>query len=274
MKLSIVVISPDLRLIDLVRDRRAGLVPDHVREGLEALNFTLAVADFYVGPAALKGFCNFTSDIAASSEAVLLLFDRTGAAGAQSFSDAFFVAGFDSRDMRSNAQNFITPVLARALKNLRVYAQRFLEQKYRNVLLLPLLNFNAAELREMQALFNAGTLGAQFVETLDRNLGLLRDRRTPKKSKHYEDIYIRDDREHYYIYGYERHRWCETDSPPHAETCKPNSLFRFGLRYDDRRHFNVSLEAGNIEGDFVGCHGSKVEVASTSHINMFPNSYL
>lgn len=59
--------------------------------------------------------------------------------------------------------------------------------------------------------------------------------------------------------------------------CAIASLFRFGARIDDRRHYNVSQGEGNntfIRGEYHNCHGeTKVYNREPGHLNMFSNDH-
>jgi hypothetical protein len=102
----------------------------------------------------------------------------------------------------------------------------------------------------------------------------LRERQTPKVESSYRTTFIVDDEQRYYEYGKEKHAKSDTKIPPHAELGSVAGTYRFGKKYDPERHFNVSLQKGEIGGSFGDCHDTPTVVAPCSHINMFPNDFI
>lgn len=171
------------------------------------------------------------------------------------------------------ADNYFRRLLARALKNFRFYGARFLEARHQKILLLPFENFIAGELTGLRNTFWNDSLSNDFSNTLARHLGALRERQIPKRQSSYNRTYLKDNVENYFEYGHEQHGLAGTGIPPHRVACEMNSIFRFGIRYNNRRHFNVSKERQSVSGLFTDCHEVKRYTSSCTHVNMFPNGF-
>jgi hypothetical protein len=277
MKFAIVVATPDKQVADLFRVKKVGALPADARKrsifGQENIKLAMHV---YLGNAdAASKFEMYVHEIVRGVDGIILVCDASLMHLTKPFRDAFFIVGFDSNLGGKNPQNYFGYVFAKILRNFSVYANTFGLAQYQKLLLLPLDNFSAGELDTLRLLFFEGADSSGFREEFWRNLALLHGRRAPKKEKHYEKVYLRDDRGLHFFYGHERHSQVETDIPPHAIQCQPNSIFRFGLRFDERRHYNVSMpkQGGRVSGEFTNCHGRLVSVKDESHLNMFPNSF-
>jgi hypothetical protein len=213
---------------------------------------------------------------AEGADAVVVLVEDQFLPLFEPFRDAFFLVPFASSYEGKSAQNYLSRVLSRLLRNFCIYWQRFTDAKYLKVLLLPLQSFSAAEMGELRALMHDTNMEPEFAPTLDQILGRLRRRQTPRKDTRFSRVYLRDDHSLFFEYGHEHHARVETKRPPHHASCLPNSNFRFGMRYDAERHFNVSAEKNNarLSANFDGCHNQGIAVRDATHVNMFPNGFL
>jgi hypothetical protein len=175
-----------------------------------------------------------------------------------------------------NTHNQMNMMLSKTAKSFNVFYRYFSDQKFAKLMLLPLRNFRAQELVKLRGLFHAGVASATFPKELGDRIADLRKRQTPKKYSTYQTVYLRDDAGRYFSYGMERHSQVESQVPPHSSECGLNSCFRFGMKYDETRHFNVSEERPReqISGEFRDCHGDLRTVPPQSHINMFPNDFI
>ena len=189
------------------------------------------------------------------------------------FRTAILLKDLDSSMGGTSVVNHMRQVTARILKVSMSYAIRFNDAAYQRLLLLPARNFIAHEIEELENLFSHCTGATDFGDRLDAILSKLRRRQSPKRSTKYKELFIVDDEERHFSYGKERHAQNETACPPHHLLCLVTANFRFGIRYDSRRHYNVSQEGDRISGVFTDCHGARTILPSRSHVNIFPNDF-
>lgn len=189
------------------------------------------------------------------------------------FRTAILLKDLDSAMGGTSIVNHMRQVTARILKVFMSYAGKFNDAAFQRLLLLPARNFIAHEIEELENLFSRCTGATDFGERLDAILTNLRRRQSPKKSTKYKELFIVDDEGRNFSYGKERHAQNETACPPHHLLCLVTANFRFGIRYDSRRHYNVSQEGDRIAGVFTDCHGARSLLPSRSHVNVFPNDF-
>ena len=277
MRVGVVVATPDLAFRTFLNARKDSALPTAtVRKEYGDGRVTFAVLPFAIDAAAsADDFGGWLDRTSARFDGLIVLIDAAYAHLADAMRDAFFVISFASHYPGTNHLNRFGAVIAPILKNYSALMSAFLDLKFRKVLLLPLANFKAQDLVTLRDLVGRKGNVTGFGERLLDLLAKLRDRQTPKKRASYQQTYLVDDAPWYFAYGHEHHASAPTGVPPHEMRCRPNSRFRFGLAYDTRRHWNVSdgHPAGTISGSFACCHGPAVQVAATTHINMFPNDY-
>jgi hypothetical protein len=117
----------------------------------------------------------------------------------------------------------------------------FEDEKYRKILLLPLRNFDASELDTLKSLFSPCVAVSGFQPQLEAALSELRKRQRPKTQRSSQATYLVDDQWRHFVYGKERYAQIETACPPHVPYCELAGKSRFGARYDERRHYNISM---------------------------------
>jgi len=274
MKFLIVVVTQESRVARFISVRQTGAIPADKRNLFFKRGITFSMKAFLARNPDCEGLYQFLANAIKGVDGLILVCDHKLRVASMPLSDAFFLATFNSMD-QSSIQNFFGQIIARTLKNFWVYMDRFSDAKFQKLLLLPLQNFVADELAQIRRLFSENAASNNFANALDQNLGRLYSRRTPKGNSRFRTIYVRDDKSHYYSYGYEIHAQLESAVPPHEPTCELNGFFRFGLKYDHRRHYNVSerSDRSTISGVFINCHGEPVAADSRSHLNMFPNGF-
>jgi len=183
-----------------------------------------------------------------------------------------FLFFFDTTRCGNNIQNVLSHTLSKVFRAFQAYSQRFDDEKYQRLLILPLRNFRSPEITRLQAMFADG-IDPALGNDLDRYLGDMRERQKPKRRDSRADVFVVDSNQNYFKYGHERHSKAETASPPHNSLCFMNSIYRFGRRVDSERHFNVSRDGTVISGHFDNCHDQEETVGAKSHLNMFTNDY-
>lgn len=278
MRLDVVFATPDPTLRTFIGLRKERLIPVSVlaKGYFERSGSTLRVSSLEIGNG--TSIADLTEQVVARSagtDGLILMIDGCFVHLAQGVRDAAFVVPFDGHYGGKSLQNRIGAILTPTLKHYAYLAERFGDGKFRKILLLPLDIFRSDELARLRDLVARDNMTAGFGERLDGLLASFSDRQLPKKRAAYPDKYLRDDRRLFFQYGHEEHAHVEAHAP-HTATCVFNSDFRFGCRYDKRRHFNVSEEGENdkVSGEFLSCHGQLANVTKRSHVNIFPNGFV
>ena len=117
------------------------------------------------------------------------------------------------------------------------------------------------------------------MDEVSKALSMLKGKiRKPKKRPHTSKKFYVDERNFFFEYGKEDHARHETDPKKgHNVNCDISARFRFGIKIDETKHFNVckdDKEKSSIEGIFDGCHEHPITIKKTTHINMFSNDYI
>lgn len=278
MRLNIVIATPDQNLRNFAGIRKEKLVPDgvHANSYLRRpeCQFRINALKIDNNSKIEDVTANFL-ELSPTSDGFILLIDDAFSHLADGVRDAVFVVPFQGSYPGKITQNRIGAILAPTLRHYAHLGQRLGDGKFRKILLLPLEIFVAVELKKLRNLLTRDNIKPGFGERLDTLLSCFRDRQVPKNRATYPDKFIRDDRPLFFHYGYKEHSFVEKH-PPHTPTCVLNSDFRFGCRYNGRRHFNVSEEHSDhkVSGDFLSCHGQRVTVSKRTHVNVFPNGFL
>jgi len=273
MRTLIVVLTPDKRVSQTVGSRKTSLIPTAIRRK----HTSLFIASVHIGSEA-KGvddvLCLFRKMDGNITGVIVLCDNRLAEIGA-AITTPFFTVWYDHAFEGKNINNYFGMVIGKVIRCFGALSNRFDDEKHRKLLILPLRNFRSGELNEIHLLFKGGvTPSGDFSTTLDKLLKRLRERQTPKVESPYKTTFIVDDKQRYYEYGNEKHAKPDTKIPPHVELCAVAAIYRFGRRYDSERHFNVSLQKGEISGSFGDCHNTPTDIAPRSHINMFPNDFM
>lgn len=208
-------------------------------------------------------------------EACLLLVDREWEFLIENIRSAVLCQVFDRGTVGSSPMNFFHRETSRLLRGFSTVHTSFASGSEMQALCLPRRNFDATELREIVRLCCEDWSKRNFREKFDEQLKLLRRRRQPLRANSSGKRYFVDDRRRYFEFGPEKHAQFPTGEP-HLPYCAFNGYFRFGHRIDSTRHYNVTAEAGDrtsIEGEFDDCHGTRLAVRRTTHLNMFSNDY-
>jgi hypothetical protein len=269
MNSAIVVLTPDEKVSLTVGVRKTLLIPEDLRKKYSQLSMrsyliseTTTIDELGIYFARQSG------------DGLIVLCDNRLGKFVKDLATPLFTVIFDNTLGGKSAQNYFGMILSKIIKLFANFVERFDNEKMRKLLILPLRNFSANDLRSLHDLFREGvTADGHFNNELDRLLKALRQRQRPKSETKYSRTYIVDDHERYFEYGKERHSQLETGVPPHKRMCAVAGVFRFGKRYDSGRHFNVSLQSERIKGTFVDCHGQSAQRGPTTHINMFPNDF-
>ncbi len=206
----------------------------------------------------------------------LLLIDRRWAYLAQNIRDACFSALFDLNNFDGNCRNFFHKTMSRFLRSFSTLAQIFENGDDKQLIALPLRNFDAPELLEIARLCRDENQTGVFTNEIQKQLMRLRMRRRPRRQATYKTVYAVDNVPRFFVFGKETHSRFGTGSP-HKPHCEMNGYFRFGRRIDSDRHYNVSeteKDETSVNGNFTDCHDTLLRVeAGKTHLNMFSNDY-
>ncbi len=274
MRLLIVLVSGDEAVRAFFDRRKQGVVPrDAVQWDGSQPDIDIKVYRHEAGPRS-KTLADFVQSAALHTEVILILHDEWGAARVESIGHAAFLTPFSAEEAHASPENVLQRTIARALRNLRALRSSFAAHDRQKIILLPLKNFHAADLTALEALVRGHHAVELFADELSQRLAAIRrERRRPKPGKRFKTTYLVDDRDRHFDYGLERHARVAVTGEGHSVTCALNSMFRFGLRYDPERHYNVSFPGKDdaFEGDIENCHGTTKHEWRKSHLNMFPN---
>ena len=269
MRTSLIVLTPDSALSRLIGLKKTFFIPSDLRRRYPDISIGSRLTSAATTAESLAPY--FT---ALESSGVILLCDNRLPHLVPALGTPFFTVIFDHTLSGQAPHNYFGMILSKIIKAFTAFEARFDDQKLRKLFILPLRNFAAPELRQLHGLFRNGVvIGGEFANNIDQLLNALRGRQRPKTDKSYGKRYIVDDQVRYFEYGHERHTQLETRVPPHNPLCAVTGIFRFGKRYDEDRHFNLSREGENISGTFFDCHGASAARGPRSHINMFPNDF-
>jgi hypothetical protein len=274
MRLLIVLVSGDEAVRAFFDRRKQGVVPrDAVLWGGSQPAIDIKIYRQQTGPGS-KTLGDFLQDAALQAEGILILHDEWGAARVENFGHAALLIPFSAEEAHASPENVLQRTIARALRNLRALRSSFAAHDRQKILLLPLRNFYAADLTALEALVRGHHEVELFADELSQRLSAIRrERRRPKPGKRFKTTYLVDDRGRHFDYGLERHARVAVTGEGHSVTCALSSIFRFGLRYDPERHYNVSFPGKDeaFEGDIENCHGITKHEWRKSHLNLFPN---
>ena len=276
MRIDIIVLTRDEIMHEYIGLRKAASIPRESRQKNFPSHAIVNVASFfYSNVDKTSEFHAYISRLRHASDFIIMLYEYELQKDLDRYFDCLFTTSYETHsDM--NTHNYMSMMLSKTAKSFNIFYRYFSDQKFTKIMLLPLKNFEASELVRLRGLFRARITSATFPKELEDRLAELRRRQTPKKFSTYQTVYLRDDGDRYFSYGNERHSQVESQVPPHSLECGFNSCFRFGMKYDATRHFNVSQAKprDKIAGQFWNCHGSLQTVPPQSHINMFPNDFI
>jgi hypothetical protein len=207
-------------------------------------------------------------------DGIVLLVEKENIEEVAAVRSAFFIGQVEFEYL-PNIQNVLSSLMSRLLKNFAFLLSKTSEAVGVQAAMLPLRNFKADELAQINEMCREMTLDGEFRENFDAQFGALMSRRGPKRRSKYPELYFVDDDGKHFDFGNELHARADT-GPPHVVPCQIANRVRFGRQIDSRRHFNVSQgdkDKSRISGTFLNCHGQPIEVAATTHINMFSNDF-
>lgn len=278
MKLGVVFATSDEAFRNFLVARKEAILPSGTVRKDFAANRPTSFSVATIPPDALADkdvFGRKLIDLAEPLAGMVLLVDDLNAHLADDYRDALFVGSLPMVPPGMQYANRAGAAAAPLLKNYAAMRSVFEDAKFQKPLLLPLEVFQAPELTAIRTLVSHDAAAPGFGQTLIDLLAKLRSRQKPKNRAQDRRTYLVDDASLFFEYGHEEDKVPKTDAPPHDIRCKLNSEFRFGLRYNRLRHFNISdgLKNRVISGPFRSCHGGVIHLKGDPHLNVFPNAY-
>jgi hypothetical protein len=277
MKLFICVITPDEKVKRHFGRGKEGIIPaEALTRGPFASQQVQPTVKAWtpVAPSSAD-LERFLVSSARDHDACILVVDVVWQSYVQDVRNAAFIVMFEAQAANANPKNFFFGISARMLRNFAQLLDKFRRRDDAKLLALPLRNFRAIELREIARLCREAVLSGSFSDDVEQHLVDLRKRVRPRRKTRYKTIYAVDDLERFFIYGLETHAQFATGAP-HFAYCEMAGLFRFGVRLDSHRHYNVSETEGDrttIEGSFPDCHDQIHTITGKTHLNIFANDY-
>jgi hypothetical protein len=189
--------------------------------------------------------------------------------------NAFLVAVLRDPGHNPNYQNYFHPQIAQALRGLSQVLSRFSSFDNFKLMALPLRNFRADDLDELARLHREEWSNSTFGELIDAQLANLRRRVRPRRRSEFKNVYAVDNNGRFFNYGFEKHARQATGGN-HRHSCELSAKFRFGVKIESEKHYNVSETEGDdttIEGSFHDCHGELHIEKRKSHLNMFASDF-
>ncbi|WP_374346180.1 hypothetical protein [Phenylobacterium sp.] len=271
----LVFITRNPQLYSKIEERKSRVVPAELRRSgpsnrVEAGSFLLKVTD------PIQDAEKHIVSLGKNAAGLIVVCDPELRNYLDKFRDVCFLNELPERAEQVPLWNYLQRVVALVIRNYEALRIRFGSVKNLKILLLPLKNFEAEEIKHLQSACSSSLKIPRFPATLDLQLDAIRRlREHPKRKSSSDGRYFVDDRRRHFAYGHEDHSRCET-AAPHDYLCLLRRDFRFGLRIEHpHRHFNVSYDKRSIKGsDFKNCHGANEQAKRASHVNMFPGGYL
>ena len=278
MKVFVCLVTPEEKLRRHFGRSKEGIIPAEAlkRGPLADLQPQVTVAAWKPeGAFSARDLERFLLHRARSHDACILIVDTEWGHYTSDIRNAAYSVSFEAVAAGDNPQNFFFGVFARLLRNFGQIIAKFRRGDDSKLLTLPLRNFQAEELVEIAELCRIDPLSATLSNDIETRLARLRTRVRPRRKTSFIKHYAVDDAVRFFEFGPERHAQFATGTP-HLPYCEMAGLFRFGVRLDERRHYNVSEteeDRTKIEGDFRDCHSVQHAVKNTTHLNMFANDY-
>lgn len=264
------------RNCDLFYKHQEALIPQSLRKHERVRDWGFKFVTSVFNPTQATGqIQDHVLHVSKKSDIVALLVDAAWQSKVSQMTKSCFVAPIDFDPHATNYKNLIQATLTKLIKHLALLATYMSKAGSRNALLLPLRNFIADEVGELQTLFGTRALDPDFPIKLDLLISKINGRKRPRRRTNDEKTYFMDDQEKLFDYGMERHSKVATGEP-HTSLCVLNGYFRFGWKIPTDQHYNVTKEVGaftKISCMFLDCHDVLAEVKERSHLNMFPNDY-
>ena len=276
MKVAALFICADDHLYDAVNTNKERLIPRELRLRWRSMSFSVIPLQIPIGASEFECISHIEAAIQ-GFEGIALLIPPQFKSPLARCRTAFFAIDYVPPQYSQNLQNQTAKLLNKTLGDLSVLLSRSAEMKYRRSLLLPINDFMAPVMDSMRVLFDDLSSENQFARTLDKILSDFRRLQVPTRVADDEihPVYV-DSKYKRFDRGRERHAEAGDSIPPHEALCGLNKKFRFGFRYEEKLHFNVTVKGDVRDHNFASCHPPHhaTRIKRATHANLFPNGYV
>lgn len=187
-----------------------------------------------------------------------------------------FVGHLDYKDNPLSNQ-YLTKQINKIIKNFRYINGLYQNGDDIELLRLPFLNFRSELYLQLPQILKELSSEEGFQDAFNQCMSSIRRKhRKPKRRSEGKKKLFLDNDDKYFDLGKEIHSRHETGSP-HGVLCNLKAHLRFGLKLDERKHFNVSYcepDIAKINGDYSNCHKEIVTFRGRAHLNIFSNDFL
>jgi hypothetical protein len=257
--------------LTILRQRQNALIPQEFRGANDSL-IPVQVQTAEQLEAYIAEKIGGTED---SYDLVVLLCEAALEFAVRPFKYIFWTTEFDSPGS-DQFGNHIAKKIARLLKSLGVLQRTMQDYVGQQTLLLPTGNFRSDSLRQLRAIIANYEAHLDFSSAVSAAVGqVIADHRKPRrlKERNQQRCFV-DERDCCFKFGFEKHGQADTASPPHRVTCALSAAYRFGMRFDAERHFNVMHHHHpRLTIKFDDCHGTQQAFKEVTHVNMWPNDF-
>lgn len=276
MRALVALVSSNKGAWDVFLRKKDAVIPKSLRNlpRIQAIGLDFTTG-FYDPLTAGRSLETYVLEAAKDADMVALLVDSANEHLATSLAPACLVGRLSYDPAVKNYDNFISAQLTKLIKNLASVAELMSSAGNQLPLLLPLRNFAALEWGQLQEAFREQGIAGELPQNVGELVKVINKRKRPRKRATSQQTYLVDDDDKLFDYGKERHAQLATGAP-HTSMCLLMGNFRFGWRIPTNRHYNVTKEDGaltKIAGTFPNCHGTMIQVAERTHLNMFSNDY-
>ncbi len=276
MRALVTLVSSNPGARDVFLRKKDAVIPKSLRDlpRIKSIGLSLSIG-FFDPSTAGRSLEAYVLDAAGSADMIALLVDDSIEAMAVPLAPACLVGRVYYDPGARSYDNFISGQLTKLIKNLAAVAELMASAGNQLPLLLPLRNFSAPELAQLQMVFRDEGMSGDLVRKVGDLVKELNRRKRPRKRATSAQTYLVDDDDKLFDYGKERHAQLATGAP-HTSMCVLTGSFRFGWRIPTDRHYNVTKEVGaltKIGGHFADCHGALIHVPERTHLNMFSNDF-
>lgn len=271
MKRAFICAASTPEALSIFRQRQNALIPPEFR-----------LADDTLLPISVRSTQELETQIServggseSTYDLVVLLYEAGLDTAVMPFRQIFWTTSFKNPG-HDQFGNHMGRKIARILKSIGVLQKKMEDHVGQQALLLPIANFHSEKTYELWNTIYHYETAQDFSSAVSIAISeIVADHRKPRRLKERsQQRFFVDARQCSFHFGYERHGQADTACPPHRHLCALSAVYRFGMRFDNERHFNVThSNHSTLTVEFDDCHGEQQSFKSVSHVNMWPNDY-
>jgi len=274
MKIAALFICANDRVESAVSLKRERLIPESVRK--EWAPAQISVVPMVPIPGVQEeSFLNNVENVSDKFEGLVVFIPKALSYLLNRSRRGLFVFEYDGGRVVGNLQNQLSGIIRRGFTAFRQLLGKARRKDNLRAILLPLDDFIATPVQKLRELFENISDRPHFARELDQILSDLRSYQSPKRVSEEEvRVVYTDDRGKVFEVARERHAEAEVSVPPHDVVCGLNKACRFGVKYDEKFHYNVTIGGDVRRHRFAGCHLNAPRINRATHANLFPNGYV